>query len=70
MELYEVLSPESPGTNMKNNFKRLIKEQNGQDLVEYALLVAIVAVGSIAALTAFQTAISTAWAAISAMLSD
>jgi pilus assembly protein Flp/PilA len=55
---------------MKNNLRRLIREQNGQDLVEYGLLIAIVALGAVAALTAFQTAIGTAWAAISAMLSN
>jgi Flp pilus assembly pilin Flp len=55
---------------MKNSLKRLIAAQNGQDLVEYALLVAIVAIGCVAALNAFSTVISNAWASIAAMLSS
>ncbi len=49
--------------------KKFIYECDGQDLVEYALLVAIVALGSVAALTAFQSALTAAWAAISRNLS-
>jgi pilus assembly protein Flp/PilA len=55
---------------MKSRLKSLLREQSGQDLVEYALLAAIVALGSVAALTAFRTVISTAWTTISGMLSD
>jgi Flp pilus assembly pilin Flp len=55
---------------MKDFLKRLIEEQRGQDLVEYGLLIAIVALGAVAALATFQTAIGTAWASISAMLSN
>lgn len=33
---------------MKNLFMRLWKEEEGQDLVEYALLVVLVALGAIA----------------------
>jgi pilus assembly protein Flp/PilA len=55
---------------MKSRFRSLITEQSGQDLVEYALLAAIVAIGSVAALTAFRTVISTAWTTISGMLSN
>lgn len=55
---------------MQNNLKRLIEEQDGQDLVEYGLLVVVVALGAVAALTTFQNAIGTAWASISAMLSN
>ena len=50
--------------------KQLIDDCEGQDLVEYALLVAVVALGAVAALTAFQHAIGTAWTAISNKLSS
>ena len=63
-------SHESFKKNMKRIWKRLINEQNGQDLVEYALLAAVVALGSVAALNAFSTIINTAWTAISAKLSS
>jgi pilus assembly protein Flp/PilA len=37
---------------MKNLFVRFVREEEGQDLIEYALLVALIAVVCIAALTA------------------
>ncbi len=55
---------------MKNSLKRMIGAQGGQDLVEYALLVAIVAIGCVAALKTFSGIISAAWASIAAMLSS
>ncbi len=44
---------------------RLRGDAAGQDLVEYALLVAIVALGSIAALNSFKAVLVDAWTAIS-----
>ena len=35
---------------MKNLFNRFVKEEEGQDLIEYALLAALIAVASIAAM--------------------
>lgn len=35
---------------MKNLFVRFVREENGQDLIEYSLLAAIIAVGSIVAM--------------------
>lgn len=49
---------------------RLVKESDGQDLVEYGLLVAVVALGMVAALTVFQAAITSAWTTISNSLSN
>jgi pilus assembly protein Flp/PilA len=49
--------------------KRFIDASDGQDLVEYALLAAIVAVGAIAALNGFQTVINNVWTMISNNLS-
>lgn len=51
-------------------WKQLIGECEGQDLVEYALLIAIVALGSVAALTALQNTITAVWTAISRNLSS
>ena len=33
---------------MKNLFVRFVREEEGQDLIEYSLLAALIAVGSIA----------------------
>ena len=41
---------------------------DGQDLVEYGLLVALTIVGAVAALTAFKGVISAAWTAINTNL--
>ena len=35
---------------MKNLFNRLVREEGGQDLIEYSLLAALIAVGSITVL--------------------
>ncbi len=48
--------------------KRLSEECSGQDLVEYALLVAVVALGAVVALQGFQTVISNVWTTISTSL--
>jgi len=46
---------------MKSLFYRLWKEEEGQDLTEYALLIVLVGLGSIAAMGSLATAISTAF---------
>jgi pilus assembly protein Flp/PilA len=43
---------------MKNLFVRLVKEEEGQDLIEYALLVTLVAVVAAIGATALGTAIN------------
>lgn len=47
---------------MKNLLTRLWREDDGQDLTEYALLVVLVALGSLAAMSSLATNISTAFA--------
>ena len=43
---------------MKNLFVRFVREENGQDLIEYSLLAAIIAVGSIVAMGPVSTEIN------------
>lgn len=43
---------------MKNLLVRLWKEEEGQDLTEYALLLVLIALASMAALTPLATAIN------------
>jgi Flp pilus assembly pilin Flp len=45
--------------------KRLIKNCEGQGLVEYGLLAAILALGAVVALTSFQSIIRNVWTALS-----
>jgi len=44
--------------DMKNLFVRLVREESGQDLIEYALLAAIIAIGSITVMGNVKTAIN------------
>jgi Flp pilus assembly pilin Flp len=46
-------------------WKRFIDGCEGQDLVEYAMLIAIVALGAVAALSSFQNVINNVWQSIS-----
>ena len=46
---------------MKNLMHRLWKEEEGQDLVEYALLVVLIALGAVAAMKSLASAISDAF---------
>ena len=43
---------------MKNLVVRFVREEEGQDLIEYSLLAAIIAVGSIAVMGQVKTAIN------------
>jgi pilus assembly protein Flp/PilA len=46
---------------MKSLLKRLWSEEEGQDLVEYALLVALLALGAVAGMKGLATQINTAF---------
>ena len=53
---------------MKEILLRLWLDDDGQDMVEYALLVSLISVGLVLAMTALQGGISTAFSeAVSAM---
>jgi pilus assembly protein Flp/PilA len=53
---------------MKNLFVRFVREEGGQDLIEYALLAALIAIISIATLGPLGTAIAGAWTYIETQL--
>jgi pilus assembly protein Flp/PilA len=53
---------------MKNVLKGLWEEEDGQDLTEYALLVALVALASIATMKIFAAAVSDAFSSAAANL--
>jgi Flp pilus assembly pilin Flp len=46
------------------------REEDGQDLVEYALLMAFIALAAVAVLTTVQTNITKLWNSVSNALSD
>jgi pilus assembly protein Flp/PilA len=55
---------------MKNLLHRLWKEEEGQDLVEYALLVVLVALGAVIAMKSLASAISDAFSNAAANLTS
>ncbi len=53
---------------MKNLLLRLINETEGQDLIEYALLAALVALGAIVGMNALAGGINAKFSAVSTTL--
>jgi pilus assembly protein Flp/PilA len=50
--------------------KNLLRDQSGQDLIEYALVAALIALGAITAMKHLATGISTAFSTISSDLTS
>ena len=55
---------------MKKLLKRLWQEEEGQDLVEYGLLIVLVGLGAIVSMKSLASAISTAFANASTQLTQ
>jgi pilus assembly protein Flp/PilA len=55
---------------MKLILNNLLRDESGQDLIEYALVAALIALGSVAAMGTVATGISNAFAAISSNLNN
>ena len=51
---------------MKNLFNRFVREEQGQDLIEYALLAGLISLASVAAITTLGGAIQTKMTAVGA----
>ena len=54
--------------NMYVKFQDLMNREEGQDLVEYALVAALIALGAVASMSALGTAISTEFSKITTSL--
>lgn len=57
------------GKTMKNLLRRLWKEEEGQDLVEYGLLIVLVALGAIAGMQVLANAINATFSSAAANMS-
>ena len=53
-----------------NLFARFVREESGQDLIEYSLLAAIIAVGAIATMTTVSTNINAVFGKVSTELAN
>ena len=56
-------------TNMKQLVKNLVSEDSGQDLIEYALVAALVGLGAVAAMKGLSNSIGTAFNGVGTQLS-
>ena len=48
--------------------KKLVRDESGQDLIEYALVAALIALGAVVAMKALATGIGTAFNTVSTQL--
>jgi len=55
---------------MKQLLKNLMTEDSGQDLIEYALVAALVGLGAIASITALKNSISSSFNSIGSALTN
>lgn len=55
---------------MKNLVMRLVKENEGQDLIEYALLAALIALAAVVAMQQLGTAINNKFTSVSSSLTS
>jgi Flp pilus assembly pilin Flp len=55
---------------MKNMFMRFVKDEQGQDLIEYTLLMAFIALASAAIFVNAGTSVSGIWTSASKQLSN
>jgi pilus assembly protein Flp/PilA len=56
--------------NVKQLFKKLIAEDSGQDLIEYALVAALVGLGSIAAISGLTNSIGSSFNSVGSGLTN
>jgi pilus assembly protein Flp/PilA len=56
--------------SMTQLLKNLINEESGQDLIEYALVAALVGLGSVASMQGLANAIATAFTGVGTALSN
>jgi pilus assembly protein Flp/PilA len=56
--------------NLKHVFTSLMSDESGQDLIEYALVAALIALGATAAMTSLANSISTAFSSVGSKLNS
>ena len=56
--------------NLKNLLKNLATDESGQDLIEYALVAALVGLGAVASMKTLSSAIGTAFGSIGTTLTS
>lgn len=54
--------------NLKRFLSDLVRDESGQDLIEYALVAALIALGATASMSSLATSISTAFSTVGSKL--
>jgi pilus assembly protein Flp/PilA len=57
-------------TDLKQSVSTFLRDESGQDLIEYALVAAIIALGATAAMTSLAGSINTAFSKIGSSLTS
>ena len=57
-------------TNYKTLFSNFISDESGQDLIEYALVAALIALGAVASMKTLATTISSAFTKVGTQLTS
>jgi pilus assembly protein Flp/PilA len=57
-------------TNYREALKNLLKDDSGQDLIEYALVAGLIGLGAIAAMTTLSGTIATAFGSVGTRLTS
>jgi len=56
------------GVRMKNLFLNLVRDENGGEVLEYALIVGLIVVAAIAAITSVGTKVLARWTSLNASM--
>lgn len=56
--------------NIKNRLMNLLREESGQDLIEYALVSALIALGAVASMKTLATTIGSAFTSVGTKLTS
>lgn len=57
-------------TQLKNNVRRLLSDESGQDLIEYALVTALIAFAAVAGMNSIASSLNSAFSKIGSKLSS
>jgi pilus assembly protein Flp/PilA len=57
-------------TNIKQILKNIMTDESGQDLIEYALVAALVGLGAVASITALRNTISNTFNSVGTQLTN
>ena len=68
LPMQEVISKENTMNRISSMFTALMNEESGQDLIEYALIAALIALGAIVAMGSLSNAISNEFSSIGSSL--